>query len=89
MVLYVGSLATGQFSSFIIYSLNSFNMGSFSPFKLLLPSQVPVAHVYNPSYSGGQDQEDRDLKPALANSSHDLISKKTIAKKKGWWSGST
>jgi hypothetical protein len=44
---------------------------------------VPVAHVYNPSYSGGQDQEDRDLKPALANSSHDLISKKTIAKKKG------
>jgi hypothetical protein len=26
-------------------------------------SQVPVVHNYNPSYSGGRHQEDRDLKP--------------------------
>jgi hypothetical protein len=35
-----------------------------------------VAHAYNPSYSGGRDQEDRGLKPAGANSSRDLISGK-------------
>jgi hypothetical protein len=28
-----------------------------------------VVHACNPSYSGGRDQEDRGLKPALANSS--------------------
>jgi hypothetical protein len=27
-----------------------------------------VAHVCNPSYSGGRDQEDHSLKPAWANS---------------------
>jgi hypothetical protein len=27
-------------------------------------SQAPVAHTYNPSYSGGRDQEDHSLKPA-------------------------
>jgi hypothetical protein len=35
-----------------------------------------VAHACNPSYSGGRDQEDRGLKPALANSSRDPISEK-------------
>jgi hypothetical protein len=30
--------------------------------------RVPVAHVYNPSYSGGRDQEDRNLKLVQANS---------------------
>jgi hypothetical protein len=30
---------------------------------------VPVAHTCNPSYSGGRDQEDRDLKSAQVNSS--------------------
>jgi hypothetical protein len=30
-------------------------------------SWVPVAHTYNPSYSGGRDQEDCGLKAALAN----------------------
>jgi hypothetical protein len=30
---------------------------------------VLVAHVCNPSYSGGRDQEDLGLKPAQANSS--------------------
>jgi hypothetical protein len=32
-------------------------------------SQVPVAHAYNPSYSGGRDQEDGGSKPAGGNSS--------------------
>jgi hypothetical protein len=31
--------------------------------------QAPVVHAYNPSYSGGRDQEDHSLKPAQANSS--------------------
>jgi hypothetical protein len=30
---------------------------------------VLMAHTYNPSYSGGRDQEDHGLKPAQANSS--------------------
>jgi hypothetical protein len=34
-------------------------------------SQPPVAYIYNPSYSGGRDQEDRASKPARANSSLD------------------
>jgi hypothetical protein len=45
-----------------------------------------VAHICNPSYSGGRDQEDHCLKPAWGNSSQDPISKKPIIKK-GWWSG--
>jgi hypothetical protein len=36
-----------------------------------------VAHAYNPSYSGGRDQEDQDLKPAWANNLRDPILKKT------------
>jgi hypothetical protein len=47
-----------------------------------------VAHVCNPSYSGGRDQEDHGLKPAQANSSQDLISKKPIKEEKDCWSGS-
>jgi hypothetical protein len=39
-----------------------------------------VAHTCNPSYSGGKDQEDHSWKPALANSSRDLILKKTFRK---------
>jgi hypothetical protein len=46
-------------------------------------SQEPVAHTYNPSYSGGRDQEDRSSKPVWANSSQDPISKKTHHKEKG------
>jgi hypothetical protein len=34
-------------------------------------SQTPVAHAYNPSCSGGRDQEDLGSKPAWANSSRD------------------
>jgi hypothetical protein len=32
-------------------------------------SWVLVAHAYNPSYSGGRDQEDCGLRPAQENSS--------------------
>jgi hypothetical protein len=51
-------------------------------------SQVPVAQAWNPSYSGGRDQEDHDLKPAHAKSLWELISKKPITIKRGWWDGS-
>jgi hypothetical protein len=43
-----------------------------------------VVHASNPSYSGGRDQEDCDLKPGWANTLQDPISKKSITKK-GWW----
>jgi hypothetical protein len=36
---------------------------------------VLVTHAYNPSYSGGRDQEGRGLKPARAKSSRDLSQK--------------
>jgi hypothetical protein len=39
------------------------------------PSQAPVAHACNPSYSGDRDQEDLSSKPARANSWRDPISK--------------
>jgi hypothetical protein len=50
--------------------------------------QAPVAHKYNPSYSGGRDQEDHDLKPAQANSSQDPISKIANIKMGSWNSSS-
>jgi hypothetical protein len=34
-----------------------------------------VAHTCNPSYLGGRDQQDCDLKPAEASSLRDPISK--------------
>jgi hypothetical protein len=40
-----------------------------------------VAHAFNPSYSGGSDQEDRSSKPSWANSLRDPISKKPITKR--------
>jgi hypothetical protein len=43
--------------------------------------QMLVAHAYNPSYSGGRDQDDCSSKPAQANSSRDSIWKKTHRKK--------
>jgi hypothetical protein len=42
---------------------------------------VPLVHTYNPSYSGGRDQEDHGLKPSQANSLGDTILKKTHHKK--------
>jgi hypothetical protein len=40
-----------------------------------------IAYAYNPSYSGGSDQEDRSLKPAWANSSVRPYLKNTHHKK--------
>jgi hypothetical protein len=48
--------------------------------KLLVFTQAPVAHAYNPSYSGGRDQEDHGSKPAQGNSLQDPILKNTITK---------
>jgi hypothetical protein len=48
--------------------------------------QVLVAHAYNPSYSGGRDEEDHSSKATRANSSQDPILKMPITKK-SWWSG--
>jgi hypothetical protein len=42
-----------------------------------------VAQTYNPSYSGGRDQEDPGSKPARAKSLQDPTSKIPIMKKKG------
>jgi hypothetical protein len=44
---------------------------------------VLVAHSCNPSYAVGRDQEDRGLKPALANSSQDPVSKTLNTKRAG------
>jgi hypothetical protein len=44
-------------------------------------SPVPVTHACNPSYSGGRDQEDRDLKPAW-QIVHGTLSQKNLHKKK-------
>jgi hypothetical protein len=41
-----------------------------------------VAHVYNPGYSGGRNQEIHNSKPAQAKSLQDLILKKTHHTKK-------
>jgi hypothetical protein len=42
-----------------------------------------VALAYNPSYSGGRDQEDQGSKLVQANSLRDPISKKSFTKKGG------
>jgi hypothetical protein len=48
-------------------------MGGGGPFKMWdLPG---TCHTYSPSYLGGRDQEDQDLKPALENSLRDPILK--------------
>jgi hypothetical protein len=54
---------------FTEYSKSGFKMEFNSEFCLSLSkipakSQAPVSHAYNPSYSGGGDQEDHSLKPA-------------------------
>jgi hypothetical protein len=43
--------------------------------KMFTTRQEPVAQAYNPSYSGGRDQEDHGSKPAQAYSSQDPTSK--------------
>jgi hypothetical protein len=51
-------------------------------FKIVHMSWAPVAHVCNPSYSGGRDQEDRSSKPAWANRSSRPYLEKTLHKNK-------
>jgi hypothetical protein len=46
-------------------------------------SGVPVAHTCNPSYLGSWDQKEYGSTSAQANSSQDLISKITRAKRTG------
>jgi hypothetical protein len=41
-----------------------------------------VAHVYTPSYSGGRDQEDVGLKPALGKLVRETLSQKKKKKRK-------
>jgi hypothetical protein len=43
---------------------------------------MSVAHAYNPSYSGGRDQEDSSSKPAQTNCWRDPILKKILHKKR-------
>jgi hypothetical protein len=54
----------------------------FSPLKDVSWSQVLVAHICNPSYSGGRDQEDRGWKPAQVNSFQAPILKKNPSQKR-------
>jgi hypothetical protein len=42
-----------------------------------------VSHGYNPSFSGGRDQEDRGSKTAWANSLRSPILKSPITKRAG------
>jgi hypothetical protein len=44
-------------------------------------SQAPVAHTYDPSYSGGSDQEDHSLRLAWASNLWDSVSKKPFTNK--------
>jgi hypothetical protein len=41
-----------------------------------------LAHTYNPSYSGGRDQEDLSSKPALGKQFLKTLSPKTPSQKK-------
>jgi hypothetical protein len=50
--------------------------------SLVASSWAPVAHAYNPSYSGGRDQEDSGSRLVQANSWWDLILKKPITKER-------
>jgi hypothetical protein len=49
---------------------------------------VLVAHVYNPSYSGGREQENLSSRPAQELFHENLSQKKKPSQKKGWWSDS-
>jgi hypothetical protein len=57
----------------------------FSHFKN--GSQTPLGHKWNPSYSGGRDQEAQGLKQPR-QTVYKTPSQKTPSQKKGWWNGS-
>jgi hypothetical protein len=46
-------------------------------------SQALVAHICNPSYSGGRNEEDHSTKPAMTNSFQGPISKNPSQKRAG------
>jgi hypothetical protein len=57
--------------------------GKFQVWKYSL-NQVPAAHIYNPSYSGGRDQEDQSSKSAQENSLCETLShKKPLQRRAG------
>jgi hypothetical protein len=62
----------------VLHALSLSHMQTF--FKLTW-SRVPVAHVCNPSSSGGRDQEDQGSKQAQASSSQDPILKNPTQKR--------
>jgi hypothetical protein len=49
--------------------------------KIHFFSQVLMAHICNPNYSGGRDQEDSGSEPARANSLLRPYLEKTLHKK--------
>jgi hypothetical protein len=51
--------------------------------RLVISSQEPIFHAYNPSYSGSRDQEDHGSKPVWTNSLRDSISEYPIQKRAG------
>jgi hypothetical protein len=63
-------------------AFGGFQSGFIFCFQIWQTSWVLGAHAYNPSYSGGRDQEDHGSKPGQANSSRDPISKNTQHKKR-------
>jgi hypothetical protein len=70
IVLHFANLVELQkISSFVDYSSTGFIFEMPVRLQRLSKQQLLVAHACNPSYSGGRDQEDSDLKPVWANSS--------------------
>jgi hypothetical protein len=55
------------FTSFLVLIISE-NSYTLKKLKTKNPGQVPVAHVCNPSYSGGRHQEDCGSKSAWVNS---------------------
>jgi hypothetical protein len=49
-------------------ALRQMQNGESVNYRKPITNQALVAHIYNPSYSGGRDEEDRSSKPAQANS---------------------
>jgi hypothetical protein len=68
--------------SILSLSFSSFTCRILSEMMAINASNkwAPVAHVCNPSYSGGRDQENRGSKPAWTNRSRDPILKNPLQK---------
>jgi hypothetical protein len=70
-----------QFTLELQMKISIFKKITLSSHKKIQISWVLVAHICNPSYSGGRDQEDHCSKPAQVNSLRDPLSKKPSTKK--------